>query len=117
MATFQTKLYVQSGRSERDLLGAVAAAVGGRVEPWAVASRSATIEIRSNDEYSASATGPDAFLYYPYTADVWTDDPRISLGDYLRTVGAVMQSLAAGGADVVAACPWEDRLPGRGRLP
>jgi hypothetical protein len=117
MATFHTKLYVQSRRSERDLLGAVAAALGGRLEPWTVISRASTVEIRSNDEFSASASGPDAFLYYPYTADVWTDDTRISLADYLQTVGTVMRSLATSGATVVAACPWEDRLPGRGRLP
>lgn len=117
MANFQTKLYVQSGRSDRDLLRAVAAALGGRVAPWTVASRASTVEIRPNDEFSPNASGPDAFLHYPYTADVWTDDARVSLADYLQTVGTVMRSLAASGAKVVAACPWEDRLPGGGKLP
>lgn len=116
---FHTRIYAATKRSRDDVASIAASAVAGRVERSSVVGQRCVIDVRRNDEYDPRPrddADADAFLYFPLTVEVWTEDPSVSLKSYLSTVAAVMQALAADGSRLVAACDWEHLLPGRGRL-
>ncbi|MCG3133538.1 MAG: hypothetical protein HMLKMBBP_00716 [Planctomycetes bacterium] len=114
---YGTRIYVATDLSRSDVVALFAGAVAGRVERSSVVGQRCVIDVRRNDEYDPRPrSDADAFLYFPLTVEVWTEDPSVSLKSYLSTVASVMQALAANGSRLVAACDWEHLLPGGGRL-
>ncbi len=76
------------------------------------------MDVRPNDDFSLDGNhhGSDKFLYFPYTVEVVSDSDQISHETYIECVATVMKALYRAGMEVVAACTWEDELPGGGRL-
>jgi len=96
----------------------VSAAVAGRIEVGTVVGAGCEIDARSNDDYSPEVLqrDPTDFVYFPYTVEIEAASEGMGLKRYLGVVATVMEALAGSGMRVVAACDWEDRLPGGGRL-
>jgi len=113
-----TRLFVDGRSPLAGVLATVTASVSGRVESGTVFGAGCALDARTNDDYSSQALqrDPADFVYFPYTVEIEAAGERMSLKQYLGVVGTVMQALAGAGMRVVAACDWEDRLPGRGRL-
>ena len=119
MSELYTKLFVRTDHSHAELLAQLAAALQGDVEGWTIALDDCEIDVRLNDEASASvrAQNADNFLYFPYTVEVVCDSVGGDVERYVSRVGSIMNTLHQAGMAVVAACDWEERLPGGGRLP
>jgi hypothetical protein len=110
-ADFYTRLFVKMATTHDILLQRVAAILNGQIDIWTVEADGLVADVRPNEDAEGDATD---FIHYPYTVEVATQS--LELEDYLSRVGAVMNALHAEGAAVVAACDWEDVLPGRGSL-
>jgi hypothetical protein len=114
-ADLYTKLFVHTSSTHDELLRQVATILNGRIEMWSVEAAGLVADARPNNE----ALAPDAqpysyFVHYPFTVEVYS--LQLELDEYLRRVGELMSSLDANGAAVVAACDWEELLPGGGAL-
>ena len=119
MSELYSKLFVQTPRSHPDLLTFVASASKGTVDDgWTVVSGLYEMDVRPNDESTEEAhrAHPGDFLYFPYTVEVVTESIAGETSDYVQFVASLMKQLYADGMQVVAACDWEDELPGGGRL-
>lgn len=119
MSELYTKLFVRSERAHPDLLALVADACDGKVEEgWTVVAGEYEIDVRPNDDATGEAQRehPGDFLYFPYTVEVVTDVNACETADYIDFVGSLMNRLHSEGMQVVAACDWENELPGGGRL-
>jgi hypothetical protein len=116
MDEFYTRLFVNIAMPEGMLLGRVAEILDGRIERRSVAATGVAADIRANEDASAADVerDPADFLHYPYTVELVAEG--LDLEAYLERVAEVMRALRADGGDVVAACDWEDRLPGKGTL-
>ncbi len=110
-ADLYTKLFVNMNTTHDVLLQRVATILNGRIDLWTVEADSLAADVRPNEEAECNATD---FIHYPYTVEVISQG--LELEEYLGRVGAVMNALHTEGAAVVAACDWEDLLPGRGSL-
>jgi hypothetical protein len=112
-----TRLFVETDLPAYVLLRRVAQRLGGTVELNTVTAGPLEVDIRENRELRSpgQAVAPeDGFLYFSLTAEV--ESETMALDAYLSNVAAVMLSLHEVGAKVVAACDWEDLLPGGGKL-
>jgi hypothetical protein len=108
VAELYTRLFVESVCSEATLHGRIA--------------QTNNVDVRLYDLYVsenpyANTGGADAeHDEFPCTVEVVGDSDTSSVAEYLRIVGVVMEALHQGGSKVVAACDWEEQLPGRGKL-
>ena len=111
-----TRIFVDTQRMHSAVLRTVAEVLGGQVDGWTVRAGDVEVDVRKNSDALAepSAAGEDAFLHFPLTAEVVTQ--TLSLEAYLSRVAAIMERLHQDGAKVVAACDWEEQLPGGGKL-
>lgn len=118
MAHLYTRIFVNTTSGLDAVVSAVAAAVSGRSELGTVTGMGCELDVRTNDDYSGQslARDPSDFVYFPFTVEVEAARNNMPVDSYLSVVGRVMEALAISGMQVVAACDWEERLPGRGRL-
>ncbi len=118
MARLYTELFVNAPSDLGTLVSKVASAVSGTVDLDTVTGMACEMDVRKSDDYSPEmlARDPSDFIYFPYTVEIEPVRSDLDLERYLAVVGSVMESLARTGMQVVAACDWENRLPGRGRL-
>lgn len=115
MTDLTCDLFVDADYSFDDLCVWVAAAVEGTTERWTVTAPPLILDIEHNEYRRTGAR--DEFLRFPYVIAIQPIEMvELSLEEYLDRVGLLMEALAAGGMRVVAACDWEDQLPGGGRL-
>ena len=117
MEELYTKLFVEIECEHADLIRAVASACSGQVEQWTVTSGPCEIDVRPNESRGVGhSSGPaDGFLDFPFTVEV-VDEALENRTRYLSFVARMMIALHQLGATVVAACEFEDELPGGGTL-
>ena len=114
MAEFYTKLFVQIDIALQELLQLVANTCSGNIDVVTIEVDKIEIDIMKN-ESAPTISDPNDFMSYPYTAEV-VNIEDMSLESYLEFTGSLMKNLNSNGAKVVAACDWEDKLPGHGKL-
>ena len=117
MTAFYTRLYVASDVPLSDLRLAVARAFDANIEMFTVSTDAASIDFYASDDSDPPSVerDPGNFLRYPYCIEI-DASPTVTLERYLEIVASTMRQLHALGANVVASCDWEDRLPGSGKL-
>ncbi|MBV7297296.1 hypothetical protein [Enterovibrio paralichthyis] len=115
MEEFYTKIFVDAKIELTDLIEHVREVVGGILSIDTVLTNSLELDVKRNDLGLSSSYSGDEFLTYRYTVEV-VSVIDIELGEYLEEVSKIMISLSELGFSVVAACDWEEQLPGRGRL-
>jgi hypothetical protein len=113
---FYTRLFVDTRMSHDELLSSVASLLGGSVRRWTAAASSVEADVRPNPDADATKlrSNPKDFIAFPFTIEVVTE--QAAFEEYLANVATLMNGLHTGGASVVAACDWEDELPGGGAL-
>jgi hypothetical protein len=118
MAELGSTVFVRFEGSLEDLLDVVTSLAIGRRERRTVTREPYKLYVRPNDYRLQQDAGSraDDFLQYPYTVDILADSNDVHLEDYLGFVGQLLVALHAKEMDVVTACDWEDRLPGKGKL-
>ena len=117
MERHYTRLYVDSAMSLSQLLEVAARAVGGTLDADTVIAGDVQIDVRMNDDFDRHAVNidPTDFIHYVYSIEI-EEDSRVALESYLELVRKVMCAIQTGRSNVVAACDWEDELPGAGKL-
>lgn len=110
------QLYVDVGLECTGLLSLVANIVGGRVSRFSVEAEGLEIEVGKNGRrLGVLRNGPDAFLEYEYLVEL--ERPELmEMTAFHALVARVMTGLHSRNASVVAACDFEEVLPGCGRL-
>ena len=112
-----TKLFVNIEMTHDELLRFVARLFGGDIEMWTVVCRSLDFDVRPNDDVDIQVldSALDEFIRFPFTIEV-ASTTDITLEDYLAAIARLMIEIETKSGSVVAACDWEDMLPGEGRL-
>jgi hypothetical protein len=111
-------LYVDTPLDHRALLRAISGLTAGTEEMRTVSSADLEITVLEGDyPRSQLAEAPDDFVRFPYVLEV---NPGPALADdhdaYVTRLGALLLAMSALGLRVVAACDFEERLPGHGKL-
>ncbi len=111
------RLYVNALMTPSELTARVAEALGGVVGRGGFATAALEGDVRrgADHEPATVAMDPQDYIRYPYAVEVEGRD-GVELNRYVEGVGQVMRVLERLGASVVAACDWEDELPGAGKL-
>jgi hypothetical protein len=114
---FYTRLYIDSKFHLPALVGAIARALGGRLEMSSVDTGVLSADFHTSDDYDRARVqhDPSDFLRYPFSVEVEAI-ASVPLDRYLDEVALMMRELQALGANVAASCDWEDLLPGGGKL-
>ena len=68
-----------------------------------------------HNEYASKVAESGDFISYAYTVEVVSVED-MPLNTYIDLTSNVMNHLHKNNAKVVAACDWEDQLPGAGKL-
>ena len=112
-----TILYVDSTSTLEKLFNEVAYAVEGTIRRGTVFSKCVEVDVRVNEYFEQRIIDrdPGDFIHYAYTVEVEANE-GVSLDYYLEAVSSLMRCLHAKDVNVVAACDWEDKLPGSGKL-
>lgn len=116
MEEYYTKLFVNAPGNLKAFILEVGNIAGGEISLDTVVSVSLELDIKRNDMGHSQMGGPENdFLHFGFTIDV-VNAVEMTLAHYLDQVGTVMTRLGEKGYCVVAACDWEEALPGRGRI-
>jgi hypothetical protein len=107
------KLYVAWSKIEEDLLEFISVHTNGTVDWCSVESSNASYSVLKNDEHDRklSQRKQDGFLYYPFFVEI---EPVESTErkTYLDELIGLLQAFRDVNIAVVAACGFEDELPG-----
>jgi hypothetical protein len=118
MSEFYTRLFVDSSASLQTLLARLAVATSGAIDEGTLVAAPFELDVRRNEfarERDIESAEGD-FMFFPYSVEIVADPRAADEMRYVAFVELVMRTLHAGGMTVVAACDWEDKLPGCGRL-
>ena len=118
MSELYAKLFVDTSADHAALLRVVRDCTNGVQDDWTIVSSSVEAEVRPNDDSRLPARddSPDDFVYFPFTIDIEPVNAGCGLDEFLKGISTIVVGLAQSGMRVVAACDWEDALPGGGRL-
>lgn len=115
MSELFAKLFVRTERDLSSLISTVAEIVSGRVEPFGgVQAGNFELDVGAN-EYR-ELTSEDDFMRFPYAIDVFVLSASVSEAEFVEFLSRAMRALHERRMQVVAACDWEESLPGRGKL-
>lgn len=114
MKEFYTKLFVDIDITLEALLQMVADILAGNIDMRTIETNSVEVDVFQN-EYALKATNSSDFIFYAYTVEV-VNVEEMPLNVYIDLTSRVMNHLHKNSARVVAACDWEDQLPGGGKL-
>lgn len=114
---FYCGLYVNSAESREALRSQIAEAVGGKMYLCRVYNEHIDLELVKNEVHDPQRMGEHAgFLYYPHRAEILPkadDHEEIDAEDqaiYKDMLVRVIIALRKSGAQVVAACDFEDLI-------
>lgn len=111
-----SKLYILTTDSHAELLECLAAATGGSIDGWTVVAQGYEIDVRPNRVAPELVGTDNVFLAFPFTAEIVANGRPLGLDEFLAHVARLMKYLHERQMGVVAACDWEERLPGGGGL-
>ena len=114
MIEFYTKLFVDINISLKALVGLIANICDGQVDLTTVELEDFEIDIGQN-EYAEMINDITDFMSFKYTVEV-VNKEDIKLEEYLLFISNLMLKINSQKAKVVAACDWEEMLPGKGKL-
>jgi hypothetical protein len=111
-----TRLFVDANGTTERLLETVVSLIGGRVKRQTVQAEPVEADVRPNVDANPVKlrNNPRDFIAFPFTIEVVGNGTELE--DYLGIVARLMTGLHSGGSSVVAACDWENQLPGNGAL-
>jgi hypothetical protein len=113
-----TTMYVRWPGDVDSLAQVVAPLVGGEVQQFnQVTGPVLELDVEENEERDdeRAAADRDGFLYFPYYLEMEPAAPDAGESGVIAAVAALLEGLAAAGAQVVTAAAFEDQLPGGGR--
>ena len=108
-------LYVDLEVSEEELLEILEKKLGCIRKWWTMECGIIYIHTKISEFYVAGQRAYD-FVTFKFLVEVYDESCEVELDAYLEQLARVMLALQDMGARVVAACDWEERLPGGGRL-
>lgn len=113
-----TRIYVNGDADVLTVVDIIASATSGTIDWSTVIGMNCNIHVEQSDDFSPQALSvdPSDFIHFPINVEVESINTDMTLAGYLSVVSTVMESLARSGMQVVAACEWEDQLPGGGRI-
>jgi hypothetical protein len=114
MKELYTKLYVEIYNTLEELLQMVADVLVGNIDMTTIETNLIEVDVIHN-EFASKVTEPDDFISYAYTVEV-VNVVEMPLNVYIDLTSDIMNHLNENNAKVVAACDWEDQLPGGGKL-
>lgn len=113
------KIFVDDDSRRADVMTKVAEAMGGHIEVRTLVGDGFEVDFLDGEPATADheIAEEDAFLYYPLVLELVAVDDAMAVPDFVAIASKLMHALHADGAAVVAACDFEEALPGGGRLP
>jgi hypothetical protein len=117
MEPLYSRLYVHTALELEELLKAVADCLAGEIDRDTVVAPALEADVRRSDDFDEEAVqrDPSDFIHYRYSVEV-ESTAALAIDGFLEALAKLMKMLESLGANVVAACDWEERLPGAGRL-
>ncbi|MGH1487219.1 MAG: hypothetical protein ACRBCI_13480 [Cellvibrionaceae bacterium] len=114
MTEFYTKLFVKIDISLQALLQVVASICNGDIDVMTVEAGRYEVDVLENKDASV-ISDPSDFMSFDYIVEIVNIEDT-TLDAYLEFTGNLMTKLNSNDAKVVAACDWEEKLPGSGKL-
>jgi len=107
------KVYVDSSNESSDFLAFIAKVVKGNISLRTVENDLLEITVFKNEDYEKDkTTDVDGFVFFPYYLEIEpVDESSVSSEEYKSLIGDLLEALWDKGADAVAACDFEDKLP------
>ncbi|WP_312117626.1 1,4-dihydroxy-6-naphthoate synthase [Brevibacillus reuszeri] len=110
------KLFLYTDMSQSKLAHLVTQLVGGDQGRWSITSSVVVIFVNDNDFFNRAKKEDihDGFLYYRYFLDIEPQSEKDEL--YVETIANLITKLWNRDINAVAACDFEDLLPGKGGI-
>jgi hypothetical protein len=111
------KVYIDTDWDKDRLTDLIARISKGTVSRRTVVSVDYEGDVLHNEDFdSAKITGEnDEFLFYRYYLDVFPGG-HASRGQYIKSIGNLLEELWRSGCKAVAACSFESELPRKGGI-
>lgn len=110
------KLFLDTDMCRDELGKLLTEFIQGEKDRWIIHSAVLEIFVNDNDFFdnARKEDNQEGFLYFPYFLDI---EPRTEMeGVYIETIATLITRLWSHKIKAVAACDFEDLLPGKGGI-